>query len=156
MMAPRRVGDFPTQKLDAAELARYARDADARVRLGIPPEAAGEPGHRPGSAPEIDVSIEVEEPVSEEALGREGEHSTSEVRLARPGKAFPAREAVPVVVVSKDDLSWFGIDEQAQSILDRIDGRATVGDILETLTFPAADALVVLQELVEHKVIELR
>ena len=35
-------------------------------------------------------------------------------------------EAVPVIAVSREDLSWFELDSDAHAVLAMVDGRTTV------------------------------
>jgi len=161
-MSVRKVGDFPTRRLDATELARYARDADACARLGIEPDPAAtsrlaeEDAAAAAAAadgPEIDVSVDFEPDSGPPATPPPGAHSESEVRITQRARA-PALDAIPVIVVSRDDLAWF-VHDEAQPVLERIDGKRTVSDILRAVTIPAAEALFILRELEEQHVIEL-
>jgi hypothetical protein len=176
------LGDLPTMKLSEEELARYAREADQRVVQAD--SAAQRATFRPAppSYPDIDVSVEVadvsfegfEAVMQAERLQLEsspppglppapdadsaGEDPHSDVRLAVAGEPGPNQEpplsSVPCVVASKEDLSWFELEDASHVVLDMIDGESTVESIVSTLTIPRANALAILRELRAHGVIE--
>ena len=81
------------------------------------------------------------------------------VDFERPTHA-PAREegppltAVPFVVASREDLSWFELEELTKLVLARIDGTSSVGVILSALTVAPERSLAALRELQAHGVIE--
>jgi hypothetical protein len=148
---------MPTLKLRTEELERYAREADAQVC-----EADREP--------ELEIVVDVGEmpslPPGEEAFLDEAPPSgrktlppplaDSDFRVARTGEVWPELERVPVVVASKEDLSWFELDGQANALLAMIDGESSVGSILDLVTIPRFDALALFHELESHHVIAFR
>jgi hypothetical protein len=168
-----KLGDLPTMKLSEEELARYAREADQRVvqAESAAQRATSRPG--PPTYPDIEVSVEVADislegleglrgdfgdtPRPEDEGGAEDHHS--DVRLAA-GVAEadavdgPVLSSVPCVVASKEDLSWFELEETSHVVLAMIDGEATVDSIVSTLSIPRANALAILRELGAHGVIE--
>jgi hypothetical protein len=159
-------------KLQAEELQRYAKEADAKAkadestRLAPPRRRSSRPKPRPTSEPEIEVTVELAElasiPPESGEEPPEG-HKTvppplaeSDFRVARGGAGWPNMESVPVVVASREDLSWFELDEQAELLLAMIDGESTVGAILENLSMPRFDALALFHELEAHHVVAFR
>jgi|HubBroStandDraft_1064217.scaffolds.fasta_scaffold348263_2 hypothetical protein len=68
----------------------------------------------------------------------------------------PQLSSVPCVVASKEDLSWFELEDASQVVLAMIDGESTVDSIVSTLTIPRANALAILRELLAHGVIAFR
>jgi hypothetical protein len=158
-----RLGDYPTVKLSVEEVARYAREADARVveaeslarRSTLRPE--------PPADAEIEVTVEFSEagtdgiddvrPGADEVPNTD---SQSEVRFAPRGSEGPRLLSVPCVVAAEEDLSWFQLDETAHVVLAMIDGESTVEDIVSTLSLPRASTLAILRELGTHGVIEFR
>jgi hypothetical protein len=68
----------------------------------------------------------------------------------------PQLSSVPCVVASKEDLSWFELEDASQVVLALIDGESTVDSIVSTLTIPRANALAILRELLAHGVIAFR
>jgi hypothetical protein len=150
-----RLGDFPTRKLDRAELARFARDADERARQGVPPDL--ESTTRLVSAePALELDIDFDDPPPPVPIATPLTDATtpSEVRVVASEADVPALDSVPFVVVSREDLSWYTLDDEAQAVLAKIDGESTVEAILETVPIPVDDVLVILHELEEHHVIE--
>jgi hypothetical protein len=57
-------------------------------------------------------------------------------------------------MVSRDDLSWFGIDPAAEGVLAVIDGATTVEDIVDAVAIPREHTLLILRELASHGVVE--
>jgi hypothetical protein len=169
------IGDMPTMKLSQEELARYAREAD---QLAVQAESAAQRATfrpAPVSYPDIDVSVEIADPMTLEGLGIEektsgastmpprvddgSEDRASDVRIAASGDASPSADgpdlqSVPCVVASKEDLSWFELEDASNIVLGLIDGESTVEAIVSTLSIPRANALAILRELKAHGVIE--
>lgn len=135
---PRKLGDLPTMRVEPASLQSYARSADAKVRAGGAP-----------SAPDIQVSVEyLEDPPT--AVRN---HSTLRPVPRNIEGASP--EAVPVVAVSKEDLSWFELDEDAHAILAMVDGRTTIEEIVRAVAMEPERAIEVLKELDRQRVIAI-
>jgi hypothetical protein len=164
-----RLGEHPTVKLRQVDVARYAREADKRA---VQAEAASRPGTEPKSPsiyPDIEVSVDeanledgqealgvvdpAAEPASVKAETPAGDHSV--IRLApREEEEGPKLTSIPCVVASKEDLSWFQLEESSHVILALIDGESTVQTIADMLTIPRASTLAILRELGSHGVIE--
>jgi|HubBroStandDraft_1064217.scaffolds.fasta_scaffold439563_2 hypothetical protein len=173
MRVRNKLGDFPTMKLREDELARYAREADERARLADAGADRATVRPKAPTYPEIEVSVEVAEggleglaasatdgldvPSASDDEGR-GQDRPSDVRLAvsgeQPVAEGPSLTSVPCVVASKEDLSWFELEETSNVILAMIDGESTVDAIVSTLTIPRVNALAILRELGAHGVIE--
>ncbi len=85
----RKLGELPTMKFNQEQVAEFAKHADARAREGLRV-----------SEPEIEVSVEYLDEVPT-ALRR------SDVMPIVRSVDGPSLEAVPVIVVAKDDLAWF-------------------------------------------------
>jgi hypothetical protein len=161
-MTARRL-EIPTVKFEREELLRAAREADERARAA---EVAALPStKRPGpSEREFPVEIEVaEDHLDVDALMRESEECVpapgptsleSDVRPTWRSKDGPALSSVPCVVASKEDLSWFELEEASEVVLAMIDGASTVGSILDSLAMPREQALTLLRELGSHGVVE--
>jgi hypothetical protein len=170
MRVRNKLGDFPTMKLREEELARYAREADERVVLAETAERATVRPRAP-TFPEIEVSVEVAELSLEGLLAAEqdrtgggpsedsvGSDHPSDVRLAchvdeTASAEGPPLASVPCVVASKEDLSWFELEETSNAVLAMIDGESTVEMIVSTLSIPRVNALAILRELGAHGVI---
>jgi hypothetical protein len=71
---------------------------------------------------------------------------------ARIGKL----DRVPVVSVARDQMRWLSIDHRAGFVLSLIDGVSTVEMILDVTGMPELDALRILSELVQQRIIAFR
>ena len=161
-MSARRL-EVPTVKVAREELLRAAREADERARAA---EAAALPStKRPGPS-EAEIQVEVEVAVDHldvDALLRGSEDAVptvvrandqSDVRPTWRSEDGPAITSVPCVVASKEDLSWFELDEASEVVLAMIDGTSTIESILDRLPMPREQALTLLRELGSHGVVE--
>jgi hypothetical protein len=63
---------------------------------------------------------------------------------------------VPVVEVARDQLRWLSIDHRAGFMLSLVDGVSSLEMILDVSGMPSLDALRILHELVEQRIISLR
>jgi hypothetical protein len=113
---------------------------------------------------EIQVEVEVaEDHLDVDALLRGSEDAVppvvraddqSDVRPTWRSTDGPVLTSVPCVVASKEDLSWFELEEASEVVLAMIDGTSTIESILDRLTMPREQALTLLRELVSHGVVE--
>lgn len=65
-------------------------------------------------------------------------------------------ERVPFVVVARDELRWLSIDHRAGFLLSHIDGVSPLETILDVSGMPRVDALRILVELVQKRIVSLR
>jgi hypothetical protein len=65
-------------------------------------------------------------------------------------------ERVPMVVVPRTQMRWLSMDHRAGFILSLIDGSSSVDLILDVCGMPKLDALRILQELVQQKIVAFR
>ena len=65
-------------------------------------------------------------------------------------------DRVPVVIVPRDQLRWLSIDHRAGFMLSHIDGVSSVEMILDVCGMPLLEALRILFELVQQRVISFR
>jgi hypothetical protein len=63
---------------------------------------------------------------------------------------------VPMVVVPRTQMRWLSIDHRAGFILSLVDGSSTFEMILEVCGMPRLDALRILHELVQQKIVAVR
>jgi hypothetical protein len=63
---------------------------------------------------------------------------------------------VPVVEVARDQLRWLSIDHRAGFMLSLVDGVSSLEMILDVSGMPSQEALRILHELVEQRIISLR
>lgn len=65
-------------------------------------------------------------------------------------------QRVPVVEVARDQLRWLSIDHRAGFVLSLVDGISSLEMILDVSGMPSLDALRILFELVEQRIISFR
>lgn len=65
-------------------------------------------------------------------------------------------DKVPMVMVSRDQLRWLSIDHRAGFVLSLIDGVSSLEMILDVSGMPELDALRILSELVQQRIISVR
>jgi len=70
-------------------------------------------------------------------------------RLGPPG-------SVPFVVVPNAHMRWLSMDHRAGFVLSLIDGKSTLDTILDLCGMPRLDALHILHDLVEQKVVNVK
>jgi hypothetical protein len=123
--------------MNAIQVAQFAKQADARAREGLQaPE------------PEIEVTVEYLDEVPT-ALRR------SDVMAIVRSKDGPKLGAVPIVVVSRDDLTWFEFDADAHAVIAMIDGQTTVADIVSSVAVLPERTLQILEDLELQRVIAM-
>jgi len=75
-------------------------------------------------------------------------------------KMYSARigplDRVPMVMVARDQLRWLSIDHRAGFVLSLIDGVSSLEMILDVTGMPELDALRILSELVQQRIISFR
>jgi hypothetical protein len=67
-----------------------------------------------------------------------------------------ALDRVPMVMVPRDQLRWLSIDHRAGFVLSLIDGVSSLEMILDVTGMPELDALRILSELVQQRIISFR
>ncbi len=65
-------------------------------------------------------------------------------------------ERVPFVAVPQEQLRWLNIDHRAGFVLSHVDGHCSLEQILDVSGMPALDALRILYELLQQRVIGFR
>jgi hypothetical protein len=160
-----KLGGLPTVELGREALAKYARQADADV---VRAESAGQRvTRRPEPDPELEINIDFDELAAsyvddatledglslaeDEVPGGSGSH----VRATSADAPIELSQ-VPCIIVCKEDLQWFEVEEAAKAVLARIDGESTVEAILRELPLARETSLGILRELLVHGVIELQ
>jgi hypothetical protein len=95
-----------------------------------------------------------EEPGNEEAAGCAEKCRTvlENMYAARLGPL----ERVPMIVVPRAQMRWLSMDHRAGFILSLIDGSSSVDMILDVSGMPKLDALRILHELAQRKIISFR
>lgn len=90
--------------------------------------------------------------VEVEAAKRESERRIEEIYRGKLGQG----DRVPIVIVSPDDVLWRNLDREAAFLLSRIDGAATVDEVLDMSSLPMFAACRTLWNLVEQRIVDLR
>ncbi len=65
-------------------------------------------------------------------------------------------DRVPMIVVPRTQMRWLSIDHRSGFILSLVDGSSTVEMILDVCGMPKLDALRILHELVQQKIVAFR
>jgi hypothetical protein len=65
-------------------------------------------------------------------------------------------DRVPVVEIARDQLRWLSIDHRTGFILSLVDGISSLEMILDVSGMPPLDALRMLFELVQQRIISIR
>jgi flagellar basal body P-ring protein FlgI len=102
--------------------------------------------------------------VADDILAREPDHTaaaaTADTCRAVLRKMYAARigplDRVPNVTVARDQMRWLSIDHRAGFVLSLVDGVSTVEMILDVSGMPTLDALRILSELVQQRIITFR
>jgi hypothetical protein len=78
-----------------------------------------------------------------------------EVLLDMYASRIAGLEKVPQVVMGPDQLRWLSLDHRSGFLLAMVDGISSVDDLLDVSGMPRLDALRILCELLDAKVINL-
>ena len=73
-----------------------------------------------------------------------------------PGGSPISLEQVPFVVMAREDVAWFGLDDQSAELLSRINGTTTVQGLLASGEFIVTDAFRILGALAREGIIAFR
>lgn len=65
-------------------------------------------------------------------------------------------ERVPMVMVARDQLRWLSIDHRAGFVLSLVDGVSSIEMILDVSGMPELDALRILSELAQQRIVSFR
>ena len=102
--------------------------------------------------------------VAEALLGEDPTHAEAHECAERCravlGEMYAARigplDGVPVVQVARDQLRWLSIDHRAGFVLSLVDGVSSLEMILDVSGMPSLDALRILYELLERRIVSIR
>ncbi len=103
---------------------------------------------------EIAESILASDPVDAAALrcAEDCREKLIQMYTARIGPL----DRVPVVMVAREQLRWLSIDHRAGFLLSHVDGVSSLEMILDVSGMPLLDALKILAELQQQRVISFR
>jgi hypothetical protein len=170
----------PASRAQASERSEHEPHEDAPATQAYPAEyekdpfahlTAAQPRGSDAAAPTSDMkdrfslgdytgALEVAEailagdPVNDEAL-RCAEDSRAKLIQMYTARVGPL-DRVPVVVVAREQLRWLSIDHRAGFLLSHIDGVSNLEMILDVSGMPLLDALKILAELQQQRVISFR
>ena len=65
-------------------------------------------------------------------------------------------DRVPLVMVARDQMRWLSIDHRAGFVLSLVDGVSSLEMILDVSGMPVLDALRILSELAQQRIISFR
>lgn len=97
-------------------------------------------------------------------LGREPDHARARRcaencrtrLLALYASKIGSQQAVPIPALGDAELRWLGLDHRAGFLLSRVDGLATVEEVLDICGMPRLEALKTLVSLLERGAIRLK
>lgn len=102
--------------------------------------------------------------IAEELLAREATHADAAECLERCRKALHSAyttklgplDRVPLVAIPREQLRWLTIDHRAGFILSHVDGISNLEEIVDISGMPELDALRILSELAQQRIIAFR
>lgn len=105
-------------------------------------------------------ALEIAERVLESNPGHAGATELAESCRGTLEKMYTARigplDRVPMVMVPREQLRWLSIDHRAGFVLSHIDGVSSLDMILDVSGMPTLDALRILCELAQQRIISFR
>ena len=174
-------GDSPASTKNAADVAAAAAASQSAVRT-MPPDAASTapqppptPAPPPPAAPVPPSAQEMNDRVSlgdytgaleiaekllvidpdNEQVSVCAESCRGVLRQMYTARIGPL-DRVPMVMVARDQLRWLSIDHRAGFVLSLIDGVSSLEMILDVTGMPELDALRILSELAQQRIISFR
>ncbi len=164
-------GDVPQSLVDKSHPSepRPAVDDDDEVKADAPPETPAARSEGPPSAIEMADRVALGDytgalEIAEKLLELDPEHGEA-LRVAEEAREtllamYTARigdlEGVPVVAIARDELRWLSIDHRAGFMLSLIDGVSTLEMVLDVSGMPRFDALRILHELLQKRIVSVR
>lgn len=168
--------------LDRAQLLSLADEAPVGGALDLVEAQSKPPGPPAPAAPVVTVSSAATEPESEmrdrfslgdysgallvaEGLLEENPEHTEALRYAEScrnvlAQMYTARigplDRVPFIAVPREQLKWLSIDHRAGFVLSHVDGVSSLEQILDVSGMAPLDALRILYELAQQRVISFR
>lgn len=133
------------------------------------PKAAPKPRRHGPSAVEMEDRFSIGDfagamEIAEELLARDPDHEEAKECVERSRVAlrelYTSRlgplDRVPLVAVARDQMRWLTIDHRAGFILSHVDGISNLEEIVDISGMAELDALRILSELVQQRIISLR
>lgn len=153
-------GDSPPSTKDAPDLAALAASSTAAAR-SLPPSAptAQEMNDRV-SLGDYTGALEIAEKLLETNPDDDAVKVVAESCRGILKQMYTARigplDRVPLVMVARDQLRWLSIDHRAGFVLSLVDGVSSLEMILDVSGMPELDALRILSELAQQRIISFR
>jgi hypothetical protein len=164
------VGGMPAVHEDAHARATPVPEAPAEPVPEVEvPKASPKPRRHGPSAVEMEDRFSIGDfagamEIAEELLARDPDHEEAKECVERSRVAlrelYTSRlgplDRVPVVAVARDQMRWLTIDHRAGFILSHVDGISNLEEIVDISGMAELDALRILSELVQQRIIALR
>ncbi len=164
------VGGMPAVHEDAHARATPVPQAPAEPGPEIEvPKAAPKPRRHGPSAVEMEDRFSIGDfagamEIAEELLARDPDHEEAKECVERSRVAlrelYTSRlgplDRVPLVAVARDQMRWLTIDHRAGFILSHVDGISNLEEIVDISGMAELDALRILSELVQQRIISFR
>jgi hypothetical protein len=153
-------GDAPPSTKDAPDLAALAASSAAAAR-SLPPSAptAQEMNDRV-SLGDYTGALEIAEKLLETDPDDQAVKVVAESCRGILKQMYTTRigplDRVPLVMVARDQLRWLSIDHRAGFVLSLVDGVSSLEMILDVSGMPELDALRILSELAQQRIISFR
>jgi hypothetical protein len=153
-------GDSPPSTKDASDLAALAASSASAMR-SLPPSAptAQEMNDRV-SLGDYTGALEIAEKLLETDPDDAAVKVVAESCRGILKQMYTARigplDRVPLVMVARDQLRWLSIDHRAGFVLSLVDGVSSLEMILDVSGMPELDALRILSELAQQRIISFR
>lgn len=154
--------DNPPSTKDASDLASMAA-AQASASRSLPPEPAAPSAQEMNdrvSLGDYTGALEIAERLLEIDPDDEPVRVCAESCRGILKQMYTTRvgplDRVPIVMVARDQLRWLSIDHRAGFVLSLVDGVSSLEMILDVSGMPELDALRILSELAQQRIISFR
>ncbi len=153
-------GDGPPSTMDAAELAAAAAASAAAARSVAPPPPSAQEMNDRVSLGDYTGALEIAERLLDVEPDDESVKVCAESCRGILRQMYVARigplDRVPMVMVARDQLRWLSIDHRAGFVLSLVDGVSSLEMILDVSGMAELDALRILSELAQQRIISFR
>jgi hypothetical protein len=162
-------GDAPPSTKDARDLAELAAQQSAASRsmppapslpAALPPPPTAQEMNDRVSLGDYTGALEIAEKLLEDDPDNEAVTVVAESCRGILKQMYTARigplDRVPLVMVARDQLRWLSIDHRAGFVLSLVDGVSSLEMILDVSGMPELDALRILSELAQQRIISFR
>ncbi len=127
------------------DVEHYARESEARI------EAAKAPDSRRDTSPPPSVHGRLRDSCKDLAVAqRDGESGVTALT------STPALGAVAVPLVSDEDIGWYDLGDSGRAVLEHVDDRLIVEEILAVTHVPIPEGIAVFQRLAQLGLVAFR